>query len=331
MFSFICFCKNYIYNYPIKRETPQGVKNMKKKHAILFGFLLATLISMSTLGSVQASISGHNWIKPTYRGTDNFYGTSVVAYETGSEATLVVSVLNNLGGGALANVSAVKVGFDWGINYTSTECSEDSPVQIQNLKSRVFTVTFTVPATTVASNMMTHTYTIYVEHVNSTTGPKGIVGTWTWTLTSAPWFVVYSANQADAQLLLKEWTTWNNAYTTPLFGLMPTEARKLWIQSSAEKSMGDTAYTNGDFTEAKTHYSNALNFTKEALTSEVDKSSSFEDSLLSLIDSAGSYLSMQGMGFIVIGIGFGIGFLLMGIGVVIYLVRKSGAPAKAKA
>lgn len=300
---------------------------MKKKHAILFGFLLATLISMSTLGSVQASISGHNWIKPTYRGTDNFYGTTIVAYKTGSEATLVVSVLNNLGGGALYNVSDVKVGFDWGINYTSTECSRASPVQIQNLKSRVFTVVFTVPATTVASNMITHSYTIYVERVNSTTEPNRIIGTETATGSS---FVVYSANQADAQLLLKEWTTWNNAYTTPLFGLMPTEARKLWIQSSAEKSMGDTAYTNGDFTAAKTHYSNALNFTKEALTSEVDKSSSFEDSLLNLIDSAGSYLSMQGWGFIVIGIGFGIGFLLMGIGVVVYLVRKSGATAEAK-
>jgi hypothetical protein len=297
---------------------------MRKMSALLFAFLLATLISVSIPRSVQASISAYNWIGPTYRGHDDFYGTTVVAYRTGSEATLVVSVSADWFGYPV-NVSAVKVGFDWGVNYSSTECSEASPFQIQDGELQVFTVAFTVPGTTVASNLVTHTYTIYVEHVNSTTGPKRIVYTWEVT----PWepFVVYSIDQAEARVLRKELEAWLDAYTAPLY--MPSEAKELWIKATVERNMASDAYEYGNFADAKTHYGNALNFTKEALMSEVDKTSSFEDALLNLIDSAESFLSMQGWGFIIIGIGFGIGFLLMGIGVVVYLVRKSGAPSKA--
>ena len=298
---------------------------MRKKPALLFSLVLATLISMSTLGSVEASVSSHNWIGPTYRGLDDFYGATIVAYETGSEATLVVSVYNDWWPGVPVNVSAVKVGFDWGINYSSTECSEASPVQMQWHESRVFTIAFTVPGTNVASNLVTHIYTIYVEHVNSTTGPKRIVDTWTEDGSS---FAVYSADQAETQKVYQELEAWRDAYTTPIY--MPSEAKELWIKATVEENMADDAYEYGNFADAKTHYGNALNFTKEALTSEVDKTSSFEDALLDLIDSAGSYLSMQGWGFIVIGIGFGIGFLLMGIGVIVYLVRKSKPlPSKA--
>jgi len=298
---------------------------MGKKLAVLFSLVLATLISMSTLGSVQASIPSYNWIGPTYRGLDDFYGITVVAYETGSEATLVVSVYNDWWPGVPVNVSAVKVGFDWGINYSSTECSEANPVQIDWHESRVFTIAFTVPGTNIASNLVTHVYTIYAVHVNSTTGPKGIVDSWTEDGTS---FAVYSTDQADARVLRNELEAWRDAYTTPIY--MPSEAKELWIKATVEENMADDAYEYGNFADAKTHYGNALNFTKEALTSEVDKTSSFEDALLDLIDSAGSYLSMQGWGFIVIGIGFGIGFLLMGIGVIVYLVRKSKPlPSKA--
>jgi len=116
-------------------------------------------------------------------------------------------------------------------------------------------------------------------------------------------------------------------FPAPLY--LPSEARRLWIEAAVEEAMADEAYNlYGNFTDAKIHYGNALDLIDEALSSEVDKTSSFEDALLGLIDSAGSYLSMQGYGYMIIGVGFGIGFLLMGIGVVVYLVRKSKTPPK---
>jgi len=174
-----------------------------------------------------------------------------------------------------------------------------------------------IPSTATASNLVTHAYTITVEY-NRT-------GTVTSEEEAHNNFAVYSSDQADARLLQQKVETWMDIYDdfpTPLY--LPSEARRLWIEAGLEEEMADEAYDRyGNFTDAKIHYDNALDLIDEALSSEVDKTSNFEDALLGVIDSARSYLSMQGYGYMIIGIGFGIGFLLMGIGVVVYLVRKS--------
>ena len=292
-----------------------------KRSVLFFEFLvLATLVSMSMTFPVQASMVSANWINPVYEGTDNFYGTSVVAYKEGTTATLAVNVRNHYA--ADANIT-VTVQMDWETgNWTSkTEVPEGL--------SHVFKVGISIPSTATASNLVTHSYWITIEY--NRTGTVTSEGPHSPPSYGLKPFAVYSTDQADARLLREKVETWLNAYTAPTF-YMPSEARKLWIEARVEKSMGDDAYDNyGNFADAKTQYNNASDLIERALTSEVDKTQSFEDALLNLIDSAGSYLSMQGWGFIVIGIGFGIGFLLMGIGVVVYLVRKSGAPAKAKA
>jgi len=288
---------------------------MKKSVLFLEFMVLATLVSMSMICPTRAWMVSTNWINPVYEGYDNFLGATVVAYEEGTTATLAVNVRNHYAEDA--NIT-VTVQMDW------TAGNVTSKTEIPKGVSHVFELGISIPSTVTVSNLVTHSYTITIEY--NRTGTVTSEGPYSYTN-----FAVYSSDQADARLLREEVETWLDAYTAPTF-YMPSEARKLWIEAQVEKSMGDDAYDNyGNFADAKTHYSNASDLIESALTSEVDKTSSFEDALLELVDSAGSYLSMQGWGFIVIGVGFGIGFLLMGIGVVVYLVRKSGAPAKAKA
>src|SRR4030042_3763925 len=123
---------------------------------------------------------------------DDFYGASVTGYEENTTAILVVNVYNAYHV-VQVNVSKVTVGFDWGVNYTS---SIADPYAIQPFESHVFTVTFTVPSVLMASNFVTHSYVIYVEHVNSTAGFKELVSAWT---RSDDGFVVFSSDQADAR------------------------------------------------------------------------------------------------------------------------------------
>lgn len=297
---------------------------MRKKSAILFGFLLATLISMSMTSVVQAYISDYRWIGACYYGYDYFLDDSVVAYETDEDATLIVSVYSSWYVGypiydyVPVNVSAVKVGFDWGVNYTSTECSEASPVQIEPFESRVFTVTFTVPATTTASNLVVHWYTIYVEHVNSTTGPKKIVGTWT---EYDDDFAVYSADQTDAQELAQKLDEYD--YPAPAAGVINYyrsdcfEARVLWEEGTREEAAGYDSYNSGNFTDAKTHYENAKTKYDEALSVLSSRGKELEN-----VDITSANAAMnESLAWII----FGIGMVLIGVGVIIYAVKKPKA------
>ena len=284
---------------------------MKKSVLFLEFLVLATLISISMTCPVQAWMVSFNWINPVYEGYDDFLGATVMAYEEATTATLAVNIQNHYAEDA--NVT-VTVQMDWETgNWTSK-------TEIPKGLSRVFELDISIPSTATASNLVTHAYTITVEY-NRT-------GTVTSEEETHNNFAVYSSDQADARLLREKVETWMVIYDdlpAPLY--LPSEARKLWIEAAVEEEMADEDYdTYGNFTGAKIHYGNALDLIDEALSSEVDKTSSFEDALLGLINSAGSYLSMQGYGYMIIGVGFGIGFLLMGIGVVIYLVRKSKQP-----
>lgn len=295
---------------------------MSKKHAILFSFLLATLISMSAFSPAQAQhISDYKWIGACYDSYDYFYDDYVVAYETGTTAKLVVDIYSHwwvkppINDYVPVNISAVKVGFDWGVNYTSTECSEASPVQIEPGERRVFAVTFTVPPTTTASNLVVHWYTIYVEHVNSTTGPKKIVDTDTEYNDN---FAVYSSDQADAQELAQKLDDYE--YPAPAAGVINYyrsdcfEARVLWEEGDNEEALGDDFYNSGNFTSAKTHYENAQTKYNEALSILSSRGKELENADITSANAA----MYEALAWVI----FGIGIVFIGIGVIIYAVHK---------
>lgn len=262
----------------------------------------------------HASINNYNWIGAIVRNSyDAFYGTSITAYEENTTANLVVSVSNDYHNAQL-NVSAVTVGFDWGTNYTSTECSINNPFVVPSLESQVFSIDFTVPSALFVSNLVVHSYTIYVEHVNSTSGNKAVVGGWTVTGDS---FAIFSSDQKDAYTYQQEVSAYPS---TPIGGVpfLTAEARELLVESSVTKSLASDSYMRGDFASAKQYYLNSLNFIEQAYSNETDKWSAFENAFVNILNGGSTLLAFQGYAWLL----FGIGFLFMGIGVLIYLARK---------
>lgn len=277
-------------------------------------FLVLLLIPAIAMPVAKASIDNYNWIATTVRNEyDNFYGAYVTGYEENTSALLVVSVSNDLFLVPL-NVSAVKVGFDWGMNYSSTECSIDDPYLIASQQSHVFTVTFTVPSVLLASDLVTHKFTIYVENVNSTTGNKHITNTWD---QDGSGFAVFSTDQAIA----KQYKQQLDAYPTNNFNGIPfltANARQLLQQSNLAKTLASNSYTRGDFSQARNYYNTSLTYMQQAWSNETAKWSTFEDAIASLLQGGGTLLMMQGYAWLI----FALGFLIMSIGVLIYLARK---------
>ena len=284
---------------------------MKKTRIVYVILCTLILFSAVTLRDAHASITNYNWIDTmAHNSYDDFYGASVTGYEENTTAILVVNVYNDYHG-VQVNVSKVTVGFDWGVNYTS---SIADPYAIQPFESHVFTVTFTVPSVLMASNFVTHSYVIYVEHVNSTTENNEFVSAWT---RSDDGFVVFSTDQADARNFRDQ----VNAYpTTSINGIpiLTAKARELIVQSGVAETLAGNYYRQGDFANAKKYYGDSLNDLQQAFSNDTDVMSSIENSLAGLLDSGGSLLMFQGYAWLL----FAIGFLLMGIGVLVYLARK---------
>lgn len=295
---------------------------MKTHSKICIVLCAVFLVAVLNMPMGKASINNYNWISTVVRNQyDGFYGTSVTAYEENTSAFLVVSVSNDYSASQL-NVSAVKVGFDWGTNYTSSECSSNNPFAIAAFQSHVFTINFTVPSVLFASNLVTHSYTIYAESVNSTTGPKGVVTSWTM---NADAFAVFSTDQATAYGYQQEL----NAYPTSNVNGIPfltANARQLLQESNVAKTMASNSYTRGDFSKAAAYYKNSLTSIQLAWSNETAKWSTFEDAIASILQGGGNLLTMQGYAWLI----FAVGFLIMSIGVLIYLARRRTPPQMPK-
>jgi hypothetical protein len=280
------------------------------------------LVTAVNMPAARASINNYNWISPVIRNQyDDFYGSSVTAYEENTSAFLVVGVSNDYFVNQL-NVSAVKVGFDWGVNYTSSECSPDNPFGIASSQSHVFVINFTVPSALFASNLMTHGYTIYVESVNSTTGPKGIVTSWTM---NGDAFAVVSTDQAAAN----DYKQQVNAYPTSNINGIPfltANARQLLQESNVAKALASDSYMRGDFSNAAADYKNSLDSLQQAWSNETSKWSTFEDAIASILQGGGNLLTMQGYAWLI----FAVGFLIMSFGVLIFLSRRRTLPPPPK-
>lgn len=303
------------------------------KICIIAAFLVAvTTLSIST--PVEAYVQQTDFIGALYRGTDGFYGSNVVAYEAGDSARVTVSVINDYYNWSApspfppVNVSAVKISFDWGEEYTSTEVSWDSPVQILYNQMHVFTIAFVVPPDTVASNQFKHAYNIIVEHVDRLAGATRIVGSWT---TSGSNFVVYTSEQADARGMLIELGNigvYPDSYPYTLLARFPylpmvsSEARMLWGEAMSECSTGGISYYHGDFAAAKDHFQAALDKANEALTLESEKGGALEEGLTDLLGSMAQASTTQSTAVLILSIGVSIGVIIGGIGILLYGMAK---------
>jgi len=280
---------------------------------LLCSFLFATLILMLTISPTQAAIGEIIWLQP-YLQKDG-----QVVYEHNSTVSLLVQVENDVYSSGL-NVSSVIISFDWGQNKTLDLSTNIA--QIGGNETEVFKVTFTASATEAVTSEWAHDYTIYVEHVNATTGPTKIVGTWQ--RARAQQFVVYPTDQADAWELNQ--TIARMATNRPFSNLaFNSTASKLAVyKAENETSNGDALYARGDFVGAKAHYNAALILyniaysTEETLGPKLDDLFTREiESRISNYEASASLASSFSTTSILLGFAivlFGIGYVIKQLG-----------------
>jgi hypothetical protein len=325
---------------------------MRKMPMLLSVLFVVTLSLIATVGPAEAGVqSPVHWIDQVFRGSDPFYGTNVNAYESGSTAKVVFRLYNDYyvwPSYRTVNVSAVRVWFDWNQNYSVAYAT---PLQVGALQTQAFTISFTVPNTTTASNMYYHTWKIYVEHVNATTGTTKIVSKWTYN-PSFPstdyYFAVYSTDQADATALYEEL----NAKIASAPSFSSYEAQQFWSKTVTERNIGrDIYHQYGDFADAKTHYQAGLDNFDQAMTAETAydeaRDSLYiegqEASIRSYNASAEATVTEANAAMIEANasattadailnqsyawILFGIGFIIMGLAALVYAYKKPQAAA----
>lgn len=134
-----------------------------------FGLLIIALVTllvapvlMIGLGpvSVKADIGSASWLGAVYKGYDSLLGTYVQAFEVGSTATLMIGMRNDEENPL--EIKRVKVEFDWDGGLYEAQPG-DYPALLNPGKSGTAKISFTVPSEDVASNLVTHHYSVSVD------------------------------------------------------------------------------------------------------------------------------------------------------------------------
>lgn len=130
-----------------------------KIHRLLLAMAVAVMLTLFFALPAQADVDDMQWTGAIYSQNDMFYGMDVVGYPEESEATLVAQVVNNAGDDI--SIESATLEFDWGGDPIDTS---DYPATLDQGEAGLVTFTFTVPSTDVASNLVTHDYTVNVEY-----------------------------------------------------------------------------------------------------------------------------------------------------------------------
>jgi hypothetical protein len=304
---------------------------MQNQKLFIAAMLALTMLLGAAGNTARATIDPGDWkwMGYAFHGYDSFHGATVYAYEYNSTAILSVNIYNDYVTDKNLNISALKVWMDWGINYTSTMTTTSDPYVIPWHQTRVIPIEFEVPGPNVVSNKAPYGYTIFLEYVNATTGPKKIIGSEE--QFAGLDFVVYSNDQVEAQ---KTMIIVNRMfYTTNPDDFNSTKAKISWIKAENETFAAETSYSQADFGNAKTQYQNALLMINEAFAAEQAKGGGFDDAQVDLLKAqaesmraSASYFSGLSNMWTLIGVAavlFAIGYIVRGLGT----LRKPQAPA----
>lgn len=323
------------------------VRKMRKTTVLLLVLGLA-FVPVAVIRQAKADITAWTWLPPYISKIDNSY----VIYEHGSTASLLVPVYNHLS--SQMNVSKVIIAFD--INKNKTLDLSASPKQIKVAGTEYFTVSFTADAAEMISSSMQHTYTVYVEHLNSTGGLAGTLQK-AWNAFSPYWrFIVYSTDQADVLELSAEHSSYASKYLLTWF--TRADALLMAAQAQTEASLAAIDYTtHNNYGSAKTRYTTAIDLYSQAIALQNAYNKSVQDATdnrtltanavamlnasaaVKLAEAAQTEANAKmvqanatvkqadaaltnAYGFYFIGLGFALGWSFMGIGVIIYAWRK---------
>jgi hypothetical protein len=290
-----------------EKRSLRGLVILRKQLLILA--LLAAIALAPVIKPVAAvpHIVSTKWLTPVFSGTDAYHDTSVIAYEAGTTAKLLIRVYNDY---TTSSEIQIRVFMDW---MTANVTSEE--VTVAGGKYYNFEISIPIAAVTEASNVYLHGYIIYFEYTTNTDPPVILESIYS----TGNNFVVYSADQADIVDVTRQLDAmgfYSSMYVT-------AAARDLLIKAGTEESLGNQMYDRGEFASSLEHYQNALNYTQTGISMDITKMTLIEDTVIGVLDSMKGSMSMMGYGSLL----FGIGFLFIGIGVIIYSIRKPRSSA----
>ncbi len=302
-----------------------------KAFTITATLLLSVFVSTSMLNQAQAKSFTATWAGYTFSDYDSFYREDVVAYESGSTAVLYVSVThdNVTYAGQQLNVSAVGISLNWGDTFNSTQANRTNPVRLRWQESRIFTITFQVPSTANVSNLFRWDYKVYMEHVNAI-GAVNDVETLNRGQSGIPseYFVVYSADQVTSKQTnatiagIKPPAKWNS-----------TKAGIIWKRADNETSIANYYYRLGEFSNAVTHFENALSLKNAAFTAEETKGTRRDDAEIAFLEAQAKYYEGWGNyynGLSNLGTLIGVALILFALGYIIRglaVLRRAQTPS----
>ncbi|OLE86273.1 MAG: hypothetical protein AUF79_15630 [Crenarchaeota archaeon 13_1_20CM_2_51_8] len=259
--------------------------------------ILALAILPSLAPTVRAQSANATWINTTFTGQDPLFGfTTVNAYGTGVTATLQLATSNGFG---TITVTSYNLAMDWGTNYTATSLT----TAVKHGTIVLWTITFTAPSTSTASNMVMHSGSLVVNYTDAfgNKNQRFFVG--------VPEVVIYSSDQATAISLMQQtsFLASGGISICSFDTLKSSQAVSLCAQATQQNILGRNAYSMGNFTAAKTYFQNSVNDWNSALSTETSTGGG-----LQLSNTIGGYGSLL----------LGIGALVGGVAGILYAMRR---------
>jgi hypothetical protein len=312
---------------------------MKERIAITIGLLSLSLMLIAMATPVHAGTTGARWVEPAYYGEDpSLDHDVVVGYLENTNWNYSFSWLNSYG--YPVNISAVRMYFDWGKNYTYSF----SPInQIMPGATQTFTLYNATPPITEAPELWTHYYEARIDFVNNTVAPYQVIGSYQ--VAYGYNFAVLSANHRECLILWHKLDNVNWYYpmselpaatSTAIYG--PTEITKVYIlfeKAYMEFQYGEAILEAGVFGEAKTHLTNADTMYGQALDTWDERGTAMEDADLNntiaqtnMYNAEADATRKTGDAALVNAYGtllFGLGWVFIGLGAVIYGMKKPKA------
>lgn len=308
---------------------------MKEKIAAILGLLSLSLMIIAMVTPVRASTIGGAWVGPAFSGYDPYYRASIIGYVASTNWNFSFSWMNDVG--MPINISAVRVYFDWGKNYTTSYSTIN---QVMPGMTQTFTVYNATPPIAEAPELWTHQYYVYIDYVNNTVTPYQVIGSYQ--MVHGYYFAVLSADHLDC---LNLWSKLDNVYwftssgmpaatsAATLYG--PTDITSVYImfeKAHMEFTLGEDILAAGVFGEAKTHLTNADTMYSQALDTWNLRGTAIEDASLNntiaqtnLYNAQADATRKSGDASLVNAYGFllfGLGWTFIGLGVIVYSLRK---------
>lgn len=288
---------------------------MKGKISLLLCLLSVTLISLTLIASSNAAPTANfAWTNPSFKGYDSYYDETITGYLTDMDWDFTLSWMQDYG--YQVNVSAVRIYFSWGKNYTYRFAS---PIPVKPNVPYVFNVQNSTPSNTEAPEYWTYQYWVYLHHVNGTTGPlseRPILPT----AAHGSSFAVLSQDHFEC---LNSFMKYKSMTTNGTPNITATQVN--FTQAMMEFQQGSAIYPTGMFNAAKIHLQRGDSYWVAALNSWTTRGTDIEDAALDHQKSETNYNNALANSFLVNAYGwllFGLGWTFIGLGLIVYAFRR---------